>query len=386
MQNNVIFLGCTNSYGHSFSACNTKVEFMSRGLSSQGDECYIHNGTNGTHGIKHPVYFKKENVGTVVDYPTKGNWYISPLFNHALLINDLKKWYRPDLCNWIVVEAPYLPYYYLNIRAARKTGYKVAVISHEWLGSFCNSNPIKKWCNHLYSKVFGYSVDAIFPISQYIIEKILKFKKPYLKVPVEADFSYIPDFSNKELYFLYCVSAEYIRVIDTVLKGFKKFSVFRDEYKMVLILSGCHSAIDDVYKLLVEQDLSDKVVVKHKIPYDELMNLNKKASGLIVPLNPDFEQDKARFSQKIAEYLASGTVLITNNVGEVGNYFEDKNNAVIVDYSSDGFYDSFKWIASNRDEAVKIGLRGFETGRKYFDYEVCGRQLHDFFIKTANQI
>lgn len=378
MKCNIVFLACTQGYGYAFSACNTKVEFMVKGLTDLGDICYIHNGAEGRTGLREAEYKTIEGIGTVVDYPAKGSWYISPFRNNGLLIRDLKKWHRDDMHNWVVVEAPYLPYYFLEVRAARKVGYKLAVISHEWLGTFNNSNLLRRWINHRYADVFGYYVDAILPISEYIIERIQKFKKPYLKVPVEADFSEVPSLVKKEPFFLYCVSAEYLRVIKMVLRGFKKFYPLHMEYKMVLVLAGGKPAIEATYKTIKEMGLSECVDIKQKIPYNELVHLNEIASGLIVPLDPNVEQDKARFSQKIAEYLSSGSPIISNNVGEVKHYFSDRKNIILDEYSSDGFYNSFSWIADYPNEAITIGQAGYNLGKTTFDYRVCAKQLHDF--------
>lgn len=378
MNLNVVFLACTQGYGYAFSACNTKVEFMAKGLTELGNICYIHNGTIGRNGIAAPEYRNIYGIGTVVDYPIKGRWYISPIRNNELLINDLKKWRRDDMLNWVIVEAPYLPYYYLEVSAARKAGYKVAVISHEWLGTFQNSNPIRRWINHCYANVFGYCVDAILPISEYIIEKIQKFKKPYLKVPVEADFSKESSYTKKKPFFLYCVSAEYLRVIRMILDGFKEFLPSNPKYKMILVLAGGKHAIDATCDTVKEMGLSNDIEIKHNIPYNELIHLYETASGLIVPLDPNFEQDEARFSQKIAEYLSSGSPIISNNVGEVKHYFTDRQNIILNEFSSDGFCNSFRWIAENTEESVKIGRAGYALGRRYFDYRVCGKQLHEF--------
>lgn len=380
MNNNVVFLGCTNDYGRAFSACNTKVEFMARGLSECGDRCYIHNGGAGSQTISIPKYEMAEGIGTVVNYSAKGAWFISPFRNHRLLVNDLKKWYRSDMNNWVIVEAPYLPFYYLNIRAARESGYKVGVIAHEWLGSFNNKNSIVRWLNHKYADVFGYSVDVILPISEYIIEKIQKFNKPYLKVPVEADFSSPILSQEKEPFFLYCVSAEYLRVIGIVLEGFMTFCQKHQDYKMILVLTGSQLAIDKVYSIVRYKQLDDFVEIRHKIPYKELLNLYGASLGLVVPLDPNCEQDKARFSQKIAEYLSSGTAIISNYVGEVRSYFSDKENIILCDYSSNGFYSAFSWIASNKYQADMIGKNGFELGKNNFDYKLCGKQLHEFLL------
>lgn len=377
---NIVFLGCTNSYGRAFSACNTKVEFMARGLTLRNDTCYIHNGLNGTSGIKVPSYIPKIGVGTIVDYPIRGNFYVSAIYNYRRLTTDLKRWFCPDTVNWVIVEAPYLPYYYMNIIAARNAGYRVAVISHEWLGTFRNRNMLKRWINNFYAKLFGYSVDAILPISEYIIKRIGKFHKPYLKVPIEAEFPENISTVKKDNYFLYCVSAEYIRVIETVLLGFRQFINEVTGYDMVLILSGKDDGISNVSHLIKNLGLSDNVKIMHRVSYETLMALNAYSIGLVVPLDPDFEQDEARFSQKIAEYLASAGTIISNNVGEIKYYFKDRENIVLGDYSPKGFYNSFKWVVDNPTESLAIGMNGYKMGKEYFDFRVCGSQLHDFLL------
>lgn len=164
MQNNVVFLGCTNGYGYAFSACNTKVEFMAKGLIEQGDICCIHNGLGGRSELIRNQYKNISGVGTVVDYVRKGPWYVSSFRNYSSLVTDLKDRFHQEMNNWVVLEAPYLPFYYLELLAARKAGYKVAVISHEWLRTMRDKNLILRWSKYLYSALFGYGVDAILPI------------------------------------------------------------------------------------------------------------------------------------------------------------------------------------------------------------------------------
>lgn len=52
MKNNILFIGCTQNLGYQFSAANTKVEFMTKGLSLAGDTCTIFNGISGKKGLK----------------------------------------------------------------------------------------------------------------------------------------------------------------------------------------------------------------------------------------------------------------------------------------------------------------------------------------------
>ena len=163
-----------------------------------------------------------------------------------------------------------------------------------------------------------------------------------------------------------------------VLGGFKEFNRSNPEYKMVLVLAGHELSIKAVCKSIKELGLSDRVEIRHKIPYTELFELYKSASALIVPLDPNYKQDEARFSQKIAEYLSSGTAIISNNVGEVKHYFKDKENILLNEYSEEGFCRSFVWVASYPQEAIRIGHNGYKVGQNNFDYRICGKQLHNF--------
>ena len=109
-----------------------------------------------------------------------------------------------------------------------------------------------------------------------------------------------------------------------------------------------------------------------------LMDLYANALALIIPLDPGNIQDEARFSQKIAEYLSSGSPIISNNVGEIRYYFKDKENIILCDYDIDGFVEVFKWVTRNPDKAKQIGVNGLNLKKKEFDYRELGDRLHKF--------
>lgn len=381
MENNVIFLGCTQGYGYNFSACNTKVGFMASGLRLCGDTCIIHNGTSGKPGLKSPEYIKTEDGLEVINYPYFRNWLWSSFANYRRLVSDLKSLYNQASNNIVVLEAPYLPIYWMYMLAARRASYKVVVIAHEWLSTFKHKKIIPRLLNRLYSKLFGYGVDAILPISEYIITRIKHFRKPYFKVPIEADFSQRPEYTDRQPFFLYCVSSEYIRVISMILEAYKSYVSNGGKYGLTLVLSGNEQSRAKVNDIISELMLSANICIKSGLPYNELWTLFNHSSGLIIPLNPDYEQDKARFSQKIAEYLSSGTPIISNDVGEVHTYFKDKENIILCPYSSDGFSSSFTWIEEHRSEAHQIGYNGYGLGRDNFDFRNCGQQLHNFLTE-----
>ena len=66
---NIIFLDCTQNYGYQFSAANTKVELLAKGLTLAGNNCTIHNGIIGYGGISNREEKFVEHIGTAITYP-----------------------------------------------------------------------------------------------------------------------------------------------------------------------------------------------------------------------------------------------------------------------------------------------------------------------------
>ena len=138
----------------------------------------------------------------------------------------------------------------------------------------------------------------------------------------------------------------------------------------------CKIAMD-----IVAKKMEHEILIKRKLPYKELLRLYSDAIALIIPLDPDSEQDKARFSQKIAEYTSSKTPIITNWVGEIPYYFHQGKDVVIAqDYSEKGFSDVFLWCLSHKQELLEIGYHGYQIGKENFNYKKMGIELFNFKI------
>lgn len=380
--NNIIFLGCTQNYGYQFSAANTKIEFLAKGLRELEDQCIIHNGITGTTQTYKKEIKQNPEIGLIITYPQKGNRFISWLFNLPQLFKDLKSYYKKECSNYIILEAPDYHIYLLYIILARLLRYKIAVISHEWLPTVSTTHPIRKPATFLYAYTFGYFADAILPISEYIIKKIQHFQKPYIKIPITAKFNLnTHEEKTKEKYFLYCVYAAYSRVIFKIIDAYSVYETSSEinDIKLVLVLSGSKEQISIIQNYIKHKNQQKNIEIKNKIPYSTLLNLYSNAQSLIIPLNPNNEQDEARFSQKIAEYLSSCSPIISNNVGEIKYYFKDKKDIILCDYSVNGFVNAFKWVTSHPEEAKQIGINGFNLGKKEFDYKILSKKLHDFF-------
>lgn len=381
MRLNVVFLDCTSGYGYSFSAVNTKTEFMVLGLKNHGVYCTVINSVVGINEVRQRTVLNN-GVCNIISYPKKGNQIVSWLKNVDALKTDLKQLYHQESANVIILESPDYHIYRLYCYYSHKYGYKIATISHEWSPTVRGIHPLRRPFKNLYTRTFGFYSDAILPISEYIIDKINHFNKPYLKVPVLASFDEEPagEGTAKD-YFLYCVYAAYTRVIIPVIEAYMEYlKSANGDYKLILVLGGSDAQVGVVADYLSQQEYGKSVSIRRKVPYGELMGLYRNAAGLIIPLDPDSEQDYARFSQKIAEYASSASPIISCRVGEINYYFKDKESAILCNYGKEGFINAFLWIADHPVEAERIGRNGFEVGKRYFNYKTVGERLSNFLM------
>jgi hypothetical protein len=385
MKNNIIFLDCTQNYGYQYSAANTKVELMARGIWEQGDNCFIHNGLIGTYQVKETTKIEKE-FATIITYSQKGHQLLSWIFNIKTLYKDLRGRYNQNFKNILILEYADFHIFLIYVLFGRLLHYKIVIIAHEWAPIVPSIHWLRKPSAWLYAATFGYMVDAILPISEYIIQRISVFHKPYMKLPILADFTenqncpLIKEFD----YFLYCVYAAHSKPIFMILNAYKQYIILNGKQRLILVLAGNSKEIAVIKDYFVNLNLNDQIVIKQNLPYNELFSLYRGASALLIPLNPNEAQDEARFSQKIAEYVSSKQPIITNNVGEIKFYFKDRDNIILASsYSEIGFYDSFVWIENNMNQASIVGKNGYELGREQFNYVIYGKLLHDFFIKLS---
>lgn len=382
---NVVFLDCTQNYGFQFSAANTKTELLAKGLVKAGNVCTIINGVEGYSGIKYEETRVVDGLGEVVSFPSRKVPVLGFFCNLPSLIGVLKRLAENDGKNVMILTSPYLHIYFIYVILGKVLGYKIVTISHEWLPTIKRRFWIQNVMSGIYAKTFGKGIQGILPISHYIWLRVEHFGKPMLMTPILAEYPEKVPSVCKEDIFVYCVYSYYYRVITMVIDGYKEYRKIADKpYGLILILSGPISQIEKVQDYIREARLTEGITIKTKLPYAELLQAYQQARALLIPLNPDCEQDHARFSQKIAEYLSSGTPVISNRVGEIPYYFENSKNMILTDYSAKGFANSFKWVQDNPIKATEIGRKGFETGVSEFNYETFGKKL-DGFLQTIFQ-
>lgn len=381
---NVIFLGTTSNYPFSFSANNTKTEFLARGLTEQGNKVTVICGVLGEKQCATVQSGNSKYDFRYVIYPKEQNIFKTLFKNTKKIYNYLKLNYNPYDKNIVVTDLSYFPLFLIYVIVSRIAKYKIISIITEWPLSFHFKSNWKYWDSLLYVCTFGKLIDAILPISDSLIKKVTKFSKPVLKVPILADYSTDYNINKsqkiKSSYFVYCAGAGYVRIIQFIIDAYKIFLRYSNE-KLLLVLYGKPEEVNRIRQIIDDDNLSENILIKTRLSNRELFSLYHNALGLLIPLDPDNEQDKYRFSQKIAEYLSSETPIITSPVGEIPVYF-NKHNAFLVDlFTPEAYAEAMGYISIHKEESIIIGRQGYELGKKEFNYKIYGEKLSNFLKK-----
>lgn len=381
MKSNILFLETTDGFPVKFTANNSKVKLLASGLKYAGNNVCIINKLQGSDFVKNS--FIKGTDETIEYYTFKRHKksLIGILKNLFFQYKILKKKKIKGYNNIIIMGQPYFPLFIIETCIYKLLGYKVCLTKTEWPSKIKSVKGLKKIDYWLSDNLFGYFVHHIFPISHYIENLCKKFNKPIFMIPILANFPVkIKEKNINEHYFLICSTLAYKENVKLVIDAFCLFMKKNNNecYSLKLVLSGNNKDMGAIYEYIKNSKFSKYIHIFSQIPYDELMELYQNADGLLIPLQDTF-QDKARFSQKIAEYLTTGNPIVTNGVGDILYYFKDNVNAFIANsYSVDSYASVMEKIALNHEHSRIVGHNGYVTGKKNFDNIIFCQKLSQY--------
>lgn len=378
---NAVFLSYTDGYPLKFSAANTKFSFLSRGLFNKGVSVTCVNKFYGDNNVC-PEDFNQNGI-RCISLRDKKKGALSLLLKSIKLCHILKSLYIKNEKNHLYFGCGNCFVLFPIIIMARLYGYKVVFILEEWLPSM-NFTGLYRINALIHGYYMGYLSDYIMPISEFLITKSQKFKKPVFKLPICADFDMSPikQIRDDGDYFLYCASASYKRAIMFVLEAFTIFSSKYSDTCLHLVIKGTITEIDEIKKLCQDKGIRDRVKILSDLPYDQLLFEYQNSTALLIPLFKDNITDIARFSQKISEYLSSKRPIISSAVGEIPVYFIDQKDMYIDEQNTEeGYAYQMKLVISDRDKASEVGINGYYKGQRLFDYRVLVDNMIDFLKK-----
>jgi len=361
----------------SFSAASNKFFLMGKALLKEGYRVVLINRFNFG---KNSSFEKGSIDGIEYIYLYSGE---KTIFKQILTEFTSIFWLRRILNEYKPTHnRRYLMFSYTSLFSMFSYRLLTKVYNYQLLASIMEYHPalaknikaqIKAW---LFWGVCFKVVDAALVISDFLQNEIKNRNKnlPIHKIPVLGDFNIKKNMvKQKSPYFLYCGSVGYSDIIKLIVSSFEKLKL--DNFHLFIVISGKENKVES---LKIRLSKHKNIHVFYQLSYQELLNKYANAIGLLIPMR-NTVQDIARFPQKIAEYASVGVPIITNPVGEIGNYFEDRVSAVYAERDTiEAYSKAMEWVGLNLQEAKKIGLQGRKVGLKHFHYGSVSQEFNNF--------
>ncbi len=245
------------------------------------------------------------------------------------------------------------------------------------------------------------TVDGVLPISSYIEQEIvqaagLKEKTiPSFKIPILIDLEkdlidLAKDVPGKahggnEKYMLYCGSVSYMDIARLVVDIVGELKALGMQLPVKFTGKEDRLLLAELKKYAEQRGVLGLFEFTGFIGEDELHRLMRRATCLLAPL-PENIQSVSRFSTKIGYYLASGTPVVTNGVGDVALYLQDMKNAFVAEQCDPRqFAIKIRQILAAPDSAKSIGLAGRRLAFEKFHYSRACKGLGEFVEQVVEK-
>jgi glycosyltransferase involved in cell wall biosynthesis len=98
---------------------------------------------------------------------------------------------------------------------------------------------------------------------------------------------------------------------------------------------------------------------------------------------PNIVQTVAGFPTKIGEYFACRKTVLSTRIGDVANYFNDREEIIFAESDNpQSIADNIKWILNNKEESRRIALKGFIKAQEWLEYRSKVINMMQFVSKS----
>ena len=308
------------------------------------------------------------------------NRYVSLLEN----LYRCKRYIQPTDCVFVYGVEPYIAK-----MALKKTRHVYGEISeHPFMSGSNERKALPKSRAKLLNRLQGLFVIS-HSLKAYFVENGIDKQKVHISnMFVDTDRFGANRQSSSEKYFAYCgIVSKYKDGVDTLLKAFCAFHQSYPDYKLYVIGRFESPRIQrELEHLAASLFIENHVVFTGQVLPEKMPALLSNAQALVLA-RPNNVQSKYGFPTKLGEYLATGNPVIVTDVGEIGTFLKDRDNAVVIppdDVNSFAF--GLSWVVTHPDEAARIGERGRELAQTAFSYKTQSEKVLNIMKRTSDNL
>lgn len=249
-----------------------------------------------------------------------------------------------------------------------------------------------KWYNFYFAIKYLYKYgDKFIVLSDYLknyMQSRLNTLKEILIMPNLTD----PVRFEKPMvasYKLDCTTIGYVGTPtrkDGILDLIKAFSVLIKEFKYLHLLiigdiTNGNSVIPQLREYARSHGVEDEYITFNGLTsHQEIPDL-LASCDILALTRPSGIFAEAGFPTKLGEYFATKRPVVLTKVGDMATYFKDREQVAFAEPENmSSIVNAFEYLLFNPQEAIKIGLRGYEWMDKFLNYRNQTNKISEFIL------
>ena len=241
---------------------------------------------------------------------------------------------------------------------------------------------LQRWC---YSRISMPGFDGFISISEELSLYAQRVAPGVsnVKVPILVDVDQYNDIVSHKHHrpYIFHAGTMYERkdAIVSTMKAFAKAARSLN-YGVDFILAGPKSPHhQELQEIIKDYHIEDNVHFIGSITHSEVLSYQKGASLSILNKNDNL-QNRCGFSTKLGDILLAGVPVLTTTVGEANFFLKDGESAYICEpHNIDAVTEKIEEAFADEAKRIQIGAAGREIAKHYFDCNMQGVRLRNFF-------
>lgn len=217
--------------------------------------------------------------------------------------------------------------------------------------------------------------DKLIVFSNYIKNKYLEKKFPESKILVQpnlTDFDFWHKDEKNQTYAVGYSGTPYKKDgIEDLLSAIGILKKNNIDVNILIVGDVVNetSIIPSLAEFCEKLRIRQSVTFTGLVPIEDVRDWLNKCKILAIT-RPNIVQAVAGFPTKIGEYFACRKTVLSTRIGDVGNYFKDREEIVFAESDNpQSIADNIEWILNNQDESLKIALNGYLKAKELLNYK-----------------
>ena len=209
------------------------------------------------------------------------------------------------------------------------------------------------------------------------------------KIQVIPNGAHIPDSYTKPLdapenYIIYFGAIQQWQGVDVLLKAMALLRDYED-LKLLICLSVKEKAFKPFRKLLQKLELEDRVIIKEKLPREELHNYVHFAKASIAPLKAcDRNITQGCSPLKVMESMACGTTVIASDLPVVREILSEEEGILVEPNRELDLARCIRYALDEPDVRKELSDKALEKIRENFTWQIQLQKLNHIYNQLRN--